>query len=49
MCIFLDLLPLKLCGKEGRAQRPDLRRGRGEPVSNNLPRRLIVGELFYIV
>ena len=39
MSIFLDLLALKLCGKEGHAQRPDKWRGSGNPA-NNLPRRL---------
>ena len=36
--IFMDLLPLKLCGKEGRPQRPHLQHGYGNPTSNNLPR-----------
>ena len=43
MSIFLDLLPLKLCGKEGHPQRPDMQhmqRGRGNPASNNLSKHL---------
>ena len=40
MSIFMDLLPLKLCGKEGRPQRPDMQRDHSNPASNNLPRRL---------
>ena len=38
--IFLDLLPLKLCGKDGHAQRPDMLCGRGNPVTNNQTRSL---------
>ena len=29
MIISIDLLPLKLCGKEGSRQRPDMLYGRG--------------------
>ena len=46
--IFRDLLPLKLSGKEGRPQRPDMRRGHGNPASNNLPRRLTVSHILAV-
>ena len=32
--IFLDLLPLELCGKAGLPQRPDMWRGRGNPCQS---------------
>ena len=41
MSNWLDLLPLKLCGKEGRPQRPQLHRGHRNPASNIPPRCLI--------
>ena len=39
--IFLYLLPLKLCDKEGLPQRLHMRRGSWNSVSNNLPIHLI--------
>ena len=32
MTMFTDLLPLKLCGKEGHPQRPDMQHGHGNPA-----------------
>ena len=34
MSIFVDCMPWKLCRKEGHPQRPEMRRGRGNPASN---------------
>ena len=42
MGIFMDFLPLKLCGKEGQPHRPNMRRGRWNLASNNLPRHFKV-------
>ena len=38
MSNWLDLLPLKLCGKEGHPQRPQLQHGRRNHASNIPPR-----------
>ena len=38
--VFHGFIALKLCGKEGCPQRPNMRRGRVKLASNSLPRRL---------
>ena len=43
--IFLELLPLQLCGKEGHLQRLDMHRGRGNPESTMFCLLIIFGGL----
>ena len=47
--MFTDILPFKLCGKEGHPQRPDMQRGHGNPaLTLKVPAKLPLYGLYVV-